>query len=79
MKLAVVRNDTATARLVILLADHTLLFARELGQAHRYRVSGESRSFRLRCPGRPFRDDVEGDNVTDRGRGNHQVIELDEL
>jgi hypothetical protein len=66
MKAAVVRNDTATARLIILSAGHAPLLARELGWAHRHRASGESRSFILRCRGVPVRGDVKADNVTDR-------------
>jgi hypothetical protein len=41
MKSAVVRNEIATARLVILPAHHAPLLAQEQGGAHRYRISGE--------------------------------------
>ena len=66
MKSVVVRNEMATARLVILSAGHAPLLARELGWAHATESVVKSRSLGLRCYRLPFRDDVKADNVTDR-------------
>ncbi|MGH3522203.1 MAG: hypothetical protein ACRDU4_05095, partial [Mycobacterium sp.] len=54
-----VRNEIATAHLVIFPAHHAPLLAQEQEVA-------KSRSFYLRCHGVPFRDGVKADIVSDR-------------
>ena len=79
MKSAVVRNDMATTRLVILSAGHAPLLAHELGWAHRFRVNGEVAITRSPLPRMPFREDIKADSVTDRVGIITTLSKLDEL
>ena len=74
MKSAVVRNDMATARLVILSAGHAPLLAHKLGWAHCYRVNGEVAIIGSPLPRMPFREGIKADSVTE-GRNNHHIVE----
>ena len=79
MESAVVRNDMATARLVILSAGHAPLLAHELGWAHCYRANGEVAIIRSPLPRMLFREGIKADSVTDRVEIITRLSKLDEL
>lgn len=66
MRSAVLRNEIATAHLVILPAHHAPLLAQEQGGRSATGSVATSQSFYLRRHGVPFRDGVKADIVTDR-------------